>query len=427
MKNQGRSEDLKEDFDCEAGMNERIEEIIAAKKAENCVTLGRLRVAEAAWKKVVAERDKEAADEIRRLDDEAVMVGEARLSLGRHMRLRISKTSYGIACRAVDRDSGVGLPGLLVDITVSPPGKDKLRLEGKTDKSGSYFVRIPAKQLSLDKKASTRVTIALMLPPDTIVHQEEVLLKPKAGTTDDVTLAIKHTEPLSAVVAYGRRLKESVEKDEELVKLRHANMKEAYSALSHLSDATLSGIGNLRRGLSGGEEGGGGIPEKREKPIGATGLVEQPIDEKKPVGGTEKGKDFKPTKEKETDKKPLKEKKKIKPDKKKETDKKPLKEKKKIKPDKKKETDKKPLKEKKKIKPAKEKETDKKPLKEKKKIKPDKKKETDKKPQKKKVVKPAKKKKAAKKKTAKLKKKKATLTTKKLGKFSKLVLKKKHK
>lgn len=224
----------------EAEIIDRIDDLIASKKRENEKTIGRLNNLETSWKDVNADLDKELSGEIDLLSDEEEAIDKAKKRLRRNPFAEIDVNTFRIAGRVEEIDSKIGLPGLTVKILI---GSTEKEVEAKTDSYGNFFAEIPIMQLK-------SLVFAVFLKSDTLIHKEEIRLITKAGTVKEVTLSIKFNEKLADSLAFGKLVKESIESDEELLKLRTTNMKEAYKAYGRLKETTFSHMKMLKDELT---------------------------------------------------------------------------------------------------------------------------------------------------------------------------------
>ena len=234
----------------EAEIIERIEDLIANKKRENEKVIGRLNTLEISWNDVNTDLDKEVTGEIDLLGDEEEAIDKAKKRLKRNICVGVDKKTFSVAGRVEDIDSKIGLPGLTVKISIGSTDKEEFIAKEKTDSYGNFCADIPIKQLMSRKGPKKSLVFEVFLKPGTIIHSEEVQVKPKGGGVEHVTLLIKCTEKLSESLDYGRLVNESIESDEELLKSRATNMKEAYKAYGRLTDTTLSQIRSLKDKLT---------------------------------------------------------------------------------------------------------------------------------------------------------------------------------
>jgi len=234
------------EMEFEVEMVERIESLIGLKKVENEFAIGRLGTMETSWPDVNTALDEEVTVEIDLLDDEADAIDQAKKRLERNICVGVDKGFYGIAGKVVDIDTNIGLPYLTVKVAISDDKNDGYFIQEATDSYGNFNIKVVLKVHELKEGESTLFKFDLFFGRDTIVHSELRNLQPGSGKIDEITLKIKCTGDLDKSKNYGKKMKESVESDAELVKSRIENMKSAYNVFGRLTETTLSFIGDLK-------------------------------------------------------------------------------------------------------------------------------------------------------------------------------------
>jgi hypothetical protein len=180
------------------------------------------------------------------LEDEAEAIEQAKKRLERNICLGVNRKTYGIAGKLADIDSQIGLPGLEVKVALGKTAEETYLDSDTTDSYGNFCLEMAVKDLKVKANESTVLRFDIFAAEDHIVHTEEVTVKPKGGKIDHQKLLVKCTGKLSESLDYGKLVKESVESDEELVKSRTLNMKDAYTAFGRLTETTLTFIGDLK-------------------------------------------------------------------------------------------------------------------------------------------------------------------------------------
>ncbi len=230
----------------EAEIIDRINSLVSLKRAENVFALGRLDKMETSWQDINTALDEEIRVEIDLLDDEAEAIEDAKKRLQRNICLGVERKRYGIAGKVVDMDSKIGLPGLRVKIAPSDSEKDEYLVEETTDNYGNFSMELVLKDFEIKEGEPTKFRFDIFLTTDKVVHTEDKQVKPTSGKIDHIILAVKCTGELKGSRDFGIQVKESVENDAELVKLRIGNMKSAYAAFARLPGTTLAFLRDLK-------------------------------------------------------------------------------------------------------------------------------------------------------------------------------------
>jgi len=244
----------------EANISERIDRIIALKKAENEQAIGRLDTVETSWQPVNSELSSQLNEEVSRSGDETESIARAKLSLERNLFTEVATDAVGIAGKVIDRESKAGLPGL--NVRMAPPRADTAKIaylaEAKTDRYGNFNIVLAVKDLpgvSAERlvetaRAGAQMRFDVLSPRDELVYSETVTLTAEAGRVQPVTLAVSAADKLAGALEYAKSVRASIEADEQLVARRTANMTAAVDAFQRLPETMLLRIADLKEELS---------------------------------------------------------------------------------------------------------------------------------------------------------------------------------
>lgn len=237
------------ELDFEAELTQRMETLVARKRAENEMAIARVTALDTAWQEVHMDLDKDLKAELETVRLEAQAIEQARERLKRNPCAGVDKSAYAIAGKVVDVESKIGLPGLMVKVTLALQGAEQ-SLEAKTDSYGNFFLQFPLTQSALANVKHVSLLFVVLLDADTVVHREQKSVEPKAGGIEHVTIAVKCSGRLKDALDYGKQVAESVEGDAELVERRSANLDETYTAFGRLSDTALLHLRRFKEELS---------------------------------------------------------------------------------------------------------------------------------------------------------------------------------
>lgn len=236
-------------IDYENAVHERLKNIIDSKRSENEAAVGRLKSLESSWNDLnkSLEQEIKAEFDLMVLEEQAT---ERARSLLRKNCVPVKKNAFVIAGKVVDAESMVGLPGLLIKIVKNRCKEQEVLTESRTDPFGNFTGTISPDNLD-DKNCGKKVlTFLVFSDPKTLVHSEDKPMQIKRGKVEHVTLAIPCGANISDRLEGGKAVRDSVEKDAEVVSLRLTNMREAHTAVNRLAAVSLEDLQILSEELS---------------------------------------------------------------------------------------------------------------------------------------------------------------------------------
>lgn len=244
-----KASDNSKEIDFEAGIEKRMDALIARKRADNEATVARIGALDTGWQDLNGDIDKELKSGLATSENEAAAMRDAKERLKRNVCEGVGKNAFGLAGKVVDTESKVGLPGLTVTLALddkSEPQKEQ------TNNYGDFFFSLPldVARAAAGKPLSVLLVVTL---DDTVVYREQRSIEPKPGAIEHLTVAVECSGRLKDVLEHGKQVTTGVEEDAKLVERRAANFNDAYGTFKRLSDTTLSRLRELKEEISSGQ------------------------------------------------------------------------------------------------------------------------------------------------------------------------------
>jgi hypothetical protein len=237
------------DINFEDEINDRINAIINKKLEENRLTVERLGATVTNWKKIRSKLDSKMNAESNLLKAEKKEIENTEKLLKRNICDGVDKKSFGIAGKIIDHDTRLSLPGML--IRIAPKGKKNIVTEVKSDKFGNFTIEKEVNELIKKMGGSKELTFTVVSPSKRIIHKKDVKIQPKKGEMKkDISLEVKCTGKLSEIVNTANTVKESIERDKELLESRIKKTAETHGNFRNLAKVTNKFIRGIRRDIT---------------------------------------------------------------------------------------------------------------------------------------------------------------------------------
>lgn len=236
-------------IDYENVIHERLKNIIESKRSENEAAVGTLKALESSWDDLNQSLKQEinAEFDLMVLEEQAI---ERARGLLRKNCAPIPKDAFLVAGKVIDAEIEVGLPGMLVKIVQKIDQKEIPITEAETDRYGNFTVTISSENLDVQNQEQQILTFIVLSDPETVVHSEDKAMQIKPGKRERVTIAIPCGTNLPDWLEGGKVVRDSIERDAEVVNLRLTNMKVAHTAVSRLAAVSLEDVKILSEELS---------------------------------------------------------------------------------------------------------------------------------------------------------------------------------
>ncbi len=262
-----RQKETSETREYEAIIDERLRNIIDSKSNENEEAIGRLKALETSWKALNSDLEQEIKSEFDNMALEENSTKRALNLLDKNSCVSVQENAFVIAGKVIDEESKIGLPGLLTKISKRVKKEENVPIETYSDHFGNFTGTILLDEKDepegREEKKQT-LLFSFFLENGKTVYKEERRMQIKAGIVEKIIISVPCTPELSDQKEGGKYVRDSVEKDAELVKLRFKNMKEANTAISRMAEVGLEDIRELAEELSIAPPG---LPERTEDVI----------------------------------------------------------------------------------------------------------------------------------------------------------------
>ncbi|GAX60136.1 phage portal protein [Candidatus Scalindua japonica] len=239
--------------DYEALIDERLKNIIDSKSKENEEAIGRLKALETSWADLNDDLEKEIKNEFDNMALEERSTNRALNLLDKNPCISTQENAFVIAGKAIDEESKIGLPGLLTKISKTAKNEEDVLIKTYTDHFGNFTGTILLDEETEREGREERkqaLNFSFFLENGKHVYKEEVHMQIKAGKVEKITIFVPCAPELIDRKEGSKSVRDSVEKDAELVKLRLINMKEANTAITRMATVNLEDLRELEEELS---------------------------------------------------------------------------------------------------------------------------------------------------------------------------------
>lgn len=233
-------------------IHERVSGLLERKAEENKVAVGRLAAVEKSWTKLNAGILEESAEEFDLAEAEVRAMTKAKGRLAKNPCEPESEKDYAIAGKILDTSEGVGLSRLFVRV-LDPDEEQPLILETETDAFGNFTFNFSGEVLKKLEGNNRELSFRAYSDPGdpkSLVHSEDVRMNIRPGRVKDLSFKIRCDDELMDRVEAGVALKDNVESDDEIVRLRFEDLKAADDVFNRRADVYLEEIKTLREELS---------------------------------------------------------------------------------------------------------------------------------------------------------------------------------